>query len=681
MARTGEYQDPDVPHRQHGERTGTGWPALALFLPVSLIYLEIILRLHAGLPILAIGTVYAALFAGVLASLMLLLASATARWARLVVALSLTLVTATFMTQLIYFDFFSTYYSVYSATNAGQVAEFGGDILARIWGNTGWILALAAPLLGYLAAVIATRRATRSPATWGQRGIAAGTAIVLIAVALIGINNGSRDPNSPYASYYVDPHPVTSVSQLGLITTMRLDLQRNLLGFDGSDAPPPATPAPSTPTPPSEEEPSTPNESDAPASPTEPEPVPQILDIDFEALIADAPDDEISAMHQYFAAQTPTMTNEHTGLFEGYNLVWFTAEAFSHLAVDPEVTPTLHRMVHEGYHFEDMYTPIWGVSTSDGEYVATTGLIPKSGVWSMYHSGTNSMPFAMGNQLRELGYDTYAYHNHTYDYYGRDVSHPNLGYDYTGVGNGLEVTEMWPNSDLEMMEFTLPEVLQSEPFHAYYMTVSGHLQYNFGGNAMAAKNRDLVRDLPYSEAGTAYLATQIELDRALELLLESLEDAGIAERTLIVLSSDHYPYGLTNGEIEDLAGHSVDSFELLRNSLIIYSPGMEPETVSEPTSSLDILPTVSNLMGVEFDSRLLFGRDVFSDAPPLVVLNDRSFISDIGRYNSVTGEFTPNPGETIPEGYRESISEEIDRMFYYSTKVLERDYYSLVVER
>jgi len=51
-------------------------------------------------------------------------------------------------------------------------------------------------------------------------------------------------------------------------------------------------------------------------------------------------------------------------------------------------------------------------ATSDGEYVATTGLLPKSGVWSMYQSGDNAMPFAMGNQLRRLGYTTRAWHNH-----------------------------------------------------------------------------------------------------------------------------------------------------------------------------------------------------------------------------------------------------------------------------
>nr|WP_306254381.1 LTA synthase family protein [Ornithinimicrobium cryptoxanthini] len=398
--------------------------------------------------------------------------------------------------------------------------------------------------------------------------------------------------------------------------------------------------------------------------------------------MASADSDKLRNTHQYFGSREPTDQNDHTGRFEDYNLIFITAEAYSHYAVDPALTPTLHKMTHEGLHFTDFYNPVWGVSTSDGEYAATTGLIPKSGVWSMAESGSNSMPLAMGNQLRRLSYATFAYHNHTYDYYSRDISHPNLGYDYKGVGNGLEVARTWPESDVEMIDVTMPEVLQDEPFHAYYMTVSGHLEYNFGGNFIAAKNRDLVADLPYSEAGKAYLATQIELDRAMELLLERLEEAGVADRTLIVLSADHYPYGLSEDEIDDLAGHEVESnFELHKSSLIIYANGMEPETIDEPVSSMDIIPTISNLMGLEFDSRLLMGRDVFSGSDPLVIFNNRSFITDQGRYNALTREFAPEPGATPPDDYRQAISDEIDRRFYYSTVILDEDYYDLVLDR
>ena len=110
------------------------------------------------------------------------------------------------------------------------------------------------------------------------------------------------------------------------------------------------------------------------------------MEIDFNKLIAEAQNDVLKDMHAYFSTKQVTKKNEKTGIYEGYNLILITAEAFSRFSADKDVTPTLYKMLNEGYRFTNFYNPIWGVSTSDGEYVATTGLIPKSGVWSMYKS-------------------------------------------------------------------------------------------------------------------------------------------------------------------------------------------------------------------------------------------------------------------------------------------------------
>ena len=44
---------------------------------------------------------------------------------------------------------------------------------------------------------------------------------------------------------------------------------------------------------------------------------------------------------------------------------------------------------------------------------------------------------------------------------------------------------------------------------------------------MSAKNWDAVADLPYSDTVKAYLAAQIELDKALEYLVDALEEKGM----------------------------------------------------------------------------------------------------------------------------------------------------------
>ena len=167
----------------------------------------------------------------------------------------------------------------------------------------------------------------------------------------------------------------------------------------------------------------------------------------------------------------------------------------------------------------------------------------------------------------------------------------------------------------------------------------------------------------------------------MEHLLEQLEEQGIAEETLIVMSSDHYPYGLDHETIEELQGEPVDqNFELYRNAFVLYHPDMEEKVFTEPASSLDIMPTVSNLMGLEFDSRLFMGRDLFSDTDPLVIFENRSFITDKGKYNAETEEFTPWEGVSVPEDYQEEISNQVSAKFYFSARILDLDYYRIIEE-
>lgn len=106
----------------------------------------------------------------------------------------------------------------------------------------------------------------------------------------------------------------------------------------------------------------------------------------------------------------------------------------------------------------------------------------------------------------------------------------------------------------------------------------------------------------------------------------------------------------------------------------------EPIKVEKIGSSLDILPTVLNLFGVEFDSRLLIGRDILSDSDPLVIFSDRSFITNKGRYNAITGEFVPNSGEEIEEDYVKEINNVIYKKYQMSRLILENDYYRKVLK-
>jgi phosphoglycerol transferase MdoB-like AlkP superfamily enzyme len=175
----------------------------------------------------------------------------------------------------------------------------------------------------------------------------------------------------------------------------------------------------------------------------------------------------------------------------------------------------------------------------------------------------------------------------------------------------------------------------------------------------------------------------------MESLIKKLEAANVADKTLIVIAPDHYPYGLedkTNENkyhyFDELAGHKIETpFELYKSALLMYSPSMTKGVkVEKYCSSLDIIPTLSNLFGMEYDSRLLMGKDIFSSSDPLVVFADQSFITEKGMYNASSREFKAFDGIPLAneKEYIAQMENEVNNMFVASGKILDEDYYGIL---
>ena len=424
--------------------------------------------------------------------------------------------------------------------------------------------------------------------------------------------------------------------------------------------------------------------------PTEPPVVynPHSYELDFAQLAQEESSKDIASLHQYVASLTADMENQYTGLFEGKNLILITAEAFSHKIVDPELTPTLYRMMTEGIYFTDYYHPLWGCGTTGGEFANVTGIVPYGGTNTMMEAVEQDLYLTMGNQLQKLGYASSAFHNNDHTYYSRHLTHPHLGYDsFLGWGNGIEKM-LQGHSDEEMLTVTVEQYLNQQPFSLYYMTLSGHSPY-VQGNAIVKMYYEEVKDMDASEPIKCYTACNLSLEHAMKNVIAMLEEAGIADDTVIVISTDHYPYGLAPGDtwggkgyIQELLGKDwSEDYVRDGNGLIIWSGCLEDMdiVVEDPVSALDILPTLSNLFGLEYDSRLMVGRDVFSDSEPLVFWPlTYSWKTDKGVYNAKTGQFTPAEGVEVPEGYVEAVTAKVKNKCIYSRAVQNYNYFNVI---
>lgn len=569
-------------------------------------------------------------------------------------------ITLIFIAQLIHYRFYQSIFSIYSLINGAQVFGFMSAIGKIMLHNTEYIIFLLFPLFFFIVLGL-----NISFKKYIKKELLILIGIIPISLLLsILVLNTDKDKNYNAKDLYYNTHaPTISTQKLGLLTTMRLDLKRAIFGFTDKIM--------------------LEDKEIEEVNKSENKKEYNILNIDFDKLIEEEDNDKIRSLHKYFKSVTPTEKNKYSGMFKDKNLIVITAEAFSPIAIDKELTPTLYKMYTEGFSFSNFYTPIFYVSTSDGEYVSLTSLLPKEGVWSFQESSKISLPFVYGNILKDYGYSANAYHNGRYNYYKRNLSHPNMGYKYVGCGNGLEKKincKIWPQSDLEMINATIDDYIENEKFLAYYMSISGHLNYTYNGNMMATKNRDKVKNLKYSEAIQAYLATNIELDKALESLINSLKEKGKLDDTVIVISADHYPYGLTINEMKERATYINDEkFDIHKNNLIIWNSQIKtPIKIDKYASSLDILPTVLNLLGVEYDSRLLMGTDILSNSEGLVIFNDRSWITKYGKYDAIKGKFTEYINLEEKQKYIDEINEIVKNKFNASRLILETNYYKYI---
>lgn len=569
--------------------------------------------------------------------------------------------------QIVYHFIFGTLYSVAMVSQGGEaMTNFWRELLAAMGDHFPWLIALLVPL----ALRIFLRKGLKGELRAKGRIVLLALAVALFALTRAGIRQTGTEMFSD-EDYYRSREIATNqnVQRFGLLTTIRLELTRHAKTEEQDYYIPEET------------------QGENPAQ--EPAEVRyNVMDIDFDALNALTEDKKLLAINDYCSKVTGTNQNEYTGMLKDYNLIVMCAESFSPAAIDKDLTPNLYKLTQQGIIFNNYYNTFPN-TTTDGEYALMQGLYPDAGrskaVSSLYASRNSYLPFTLGNAFQsQRGVESFGYHNYRGSYYGRSESHPNMGYTMKFAGDGMTFTTNWPASDLEMMEQSVDDYIGKEPFHAYYMTFSGHYKYDIGTNEMAKRNWDQVKDLPYSSnAIKAYLSCNIEFDKAIGYLMERLEQAGVADRTAIVIAGDHFPYGLKDSEYAELIGHDIDGFSKYKSTLIFWVGGLEKNiVVDEYCCNVDVLPTILNLWGFEYDSRLLAGTDVFSDGTHAAVLVDKSFLTDKVWFNASTGEIRYQvPESEIPEGYVENMNQLIATRFSISADILNTAYYNFVFDK
>lgn len=567
------------------------------------------------------------------------------------------LLTIYFYGQFIFFKLFGIPLAFSSFSLAGQAIDFRNIAFKVLKDN---LIITIIYLLPLISVILVNKEITFKRLNLKELGFYFLTYFMSIIICISSLNIKKSKTYSAYNLYFNISAPSQTIKKFGLLTATNLDINRLIFDFESKVI------------------------DTKPAMKELKETEYNTVDIDFTKLLTEETDEEIKTLHNYFNNEVGTEKNAKTGIYKGKNLIFILAEGFNSIAVDKKLTPTLYKMVNSSFVFENFYSPMF-LSTTGGEFQATTGLVPSQNTLSLWKSKTPKLIYSYGHAFKNVGYNVNSFHNWTYTYYKRDKTMPTQGFDnFLGCKNGLEKLmncKIWPTSDVEMIDVTTDNYLDKSPFMAFYITVSGHAEYNFTGNNMARKNQDAVDALPYSDSVKAYLASQIELDHALKLLLKRLEEKGILDDTVIALVGDHYPYTLSIDEINEISSYKRDElFEINHSNFILYNSKTKKEKVSKIASNLDVLPTLLNMFGIEYDSRLLMGKDIFGTDEALVILPDGSWITDKGRFNAQENKFSKTTKENINADYVENINSQVTNKTTISNLIIKHNYYTIIEE-
>ncbi|KFZ27199.1 MAG: Lipoteichoic acid synthase 2 [Candidatus Izimaplasma bacterium HR2] len=307
--------------------------------------------------------------------------------------------------------------------------------------------------------------------------------------------------------------------------------------------------------------------------------------------------------------------NEYTGIFEGKNLIFIIGESFDSIAVNEELTPNIYRLKSEGIDLQNHFTPVFPRTTCDSEIIFNTSIIPSinDGPTCYVYNGNNYSE-SLATLFNNEDYATAGFHNNYKEFYTRQLVYSGLGYDnfYGQHELGLSETEKRYDSVFfeKTLDFSIPE---GEKFFSSILTISGHSPYEMS-NLAVAKHYDEVDNYygdTMPESIKLFVASQMETDVLIGDLFIYLEEKGILDDTVIVLTNDHYPYALDQDDYMEYKGIE-EQYEKSRGVMYIWANNIEHVEVTKLTSSFDFVPTIVNLFNLDGNYSYYVGNDIFS---------------------------------------------------------------------
>lgn len=312
-------------------------------------------------------------------------------------------------------------------------------------------------------------------------------------------------------------------------------------------------------------------------------------------------------------------TKKYNGIGKGKNLIVIQLEAVQDMMIGAtyegqEITPNLNQLLKKDtLYYDNFYSNIGKGNTADAEFSSLNSLYPviDGESYRLYQDNTyNGLPWIM----RQNGYYSFAIHGYNGEFWNREYIYPKEGFQDFYSKEDLNQDDIigMGISDKSMFKQLIP-ILQKQtgPFFTFAITLTDHHPFVLDEQYRTLTLADKDKDTKFGD----YLETVRYTDEALGQFFNDLKAAGLYDNTVIALYGDHHGMNCgmedVHARVSEFLGRNYDYDEMLNVPLIIHVPGSNTnETIHTTGGQIDFMPTISNIMGANYDDTFVMGQDL-----------------------------------------------------------------------
>jgi len=428
-------------------------------------------------------------------------------------------------------------------------------------------------------------------------------------------------------------------------------------------------------------------------------------------------DKAVKEFKEYYAENTDSKEeNKYTDIYKGKNVIVIHGESLQNWLIGleingQEITPNLNKLTSEGLYFDNFYAQESVGTSSDSEFTFNTSLLPASS-GTVFVSYWDRKYVATPSLIGDLDYYTFSMHANKGNFWNREVMHEQLGYDkfyYYDKDYEIDETIGLGLSDKSFFRQSVQKIKKiDEKYDKYYgllIMLTNHtpfddiegysdldLTYKYTRtNPETGEKTEVVNDFLEGTVLGNYIKSANYADAAIGELIDSLDNEGLLEDTVIVLYGDHdakiqksyYETYLnydpeTDGSLDEDDPNYKEftkyDYELNRKVpfLIWTKENQEQKKVSSVMGMYDAMPTLGNMFG--FSSEYALGHDIFNVKENIVAFPNGNWVTNKMYYDSQKGEgILIDENAIISKDYIEENTEKVEKMVSVSNSIIVHD--------